>query len=201
MYLICNSQIANKYKNGQCGLCGHYDENPEDEYRMNNNELTNDLMQFHRSYLLQDENMCTTDGQQSFYNKYRQMFGKTYRTAKGRSLNSQGSAESSSSSNEDESNKQTEWDNQNFEGNENWFGSNERDGRTKRFSKNRRYYTPGDYLRQQQLFGSDELKSSVRRRDQESKNNKYAIYACITNSLCDDLNFLKINLIITIKYL
>jgi len=48
------------YKNKQCGLCGHYDDNTEDEYRMSDNENAKDIKSFHKSYSLQD-NECRPD--------------------------------------------------------------------------------------------------------------------------------------------
>jgi hypothetical protein len=53
-------KISPFYKNKQCGLCGHYDDDTEDEYRTSNNELTDDLKTFHKSYSLQD-NECRSD--------------------------------------------------------------------------------------------------------------------------------------------
>jgi hypothetical protein len=49
-------KINPSYKQSQCGLCGHYDDDSEDEFRMSNNELTNDIKSFHKSYsLVNDE--------------------------------------------------------------------------------------------------------------------------------------------------
>jgi len=48
------------YKNRQCGLCGHYDDNTEDEYRMNDNENAKDIKSFHKSYSLQNDE-CRSD--------------------------------------------------------------------------------------------------------------------------------------------
>ncbi|KAH7729940.1 VIT-2 protein [Aphelenchoides avenae] len=59
------------YKNGLCGLCGHYDEEGDDELRMKNNELTSDLKEFHRSYVHPTEDECTNDEFESFYEKQK----------------------------------------------------------------------------------------------------------------------------------
>ncbi|VDK56203.1 unnamed protein product [Anisakis simplex] len=48
------------FKNVQCGICGHYDDEARDEYRKADNELTNDLEQYHRSYLNRDDE-CEID--------------------------------------------------------------------------------------------------------------------------------------------
>ena len=43
------------YRNAQCGLCGHYDGEQNDEFRTADNELTTDVEKFHRSFFHQDE--------------------------------------------------------------------------------------------------------------------------------------------------
>ena len=43
-------KISASYKNTQCGLCGHYNDDSEDDFRMSNNELTRDIKSFHKSY-------------------------------------------------------------------------------------------------------------------------------------------------------
>jgi hypothetical protein len=53
-------KISPFYKNRQCGLCGHYDDNTEDEYRMSDNEFASDIKSFHKSYSYQD-NECRED--------------------------------------------------------------------------------------------------------------------------------------------
>jgi len=61
-------KLSKLYKETQCGLCGHYDDNSdsENELRMGNNEPTKDLQQFHRSFSLGDEE-CSTNDQDEFY--------------------------------------------------------------------------------------------------------------------------------------
>jgi len=70
-------KISNEYKNGQCGLCGHYDDQPDNEWRMSNNELTNDLSQFHQSFSWQNNDDCTSDDQKNFYSK-KEKFAPIY---------------------------------------------------------------------------------------------------------------------------
>jgi hypothetical protein len=53
-------KVAQSFKNTQCGLCGHYDDDSEDEFRMSNNELTSDLKSYHKSYSLVDDS-CRQD--------------------------------------------------------------------------------------------------------------------------------------------
>jgi len=65
-------KISNMYKNQQCGLCGNYNDESEDVLRMNNNELTSNLQQFHQSYSFQNDE-CTKSEQSDFY---KQQTGK-----------------------------------------------------------------------------------------------------------------------------
>jgi hypothetical protein len=53
-------KISASYKNTQCGLCGHYNDDSEDEFRMSNDELTSDLKSFHKSYSVVDDE-CRED--------------------------------------------------------------------------------------------------------------------------------------------
>jgi hypothetical protein len=53
-------KIAQLYKNAQCGLCGHYDDEQENEFRMGNNEMTSNLRDYHKSYTLKD-GQCDQD--------------------------------------------------------------------------------------------------------------------------------------------
>jgi hypothetical protein len=65
-------KVSSLYKNGQCGLCGHFDEETDNEFRMSNNELTEDIGKFHRSYALQGD--CDSEEMDNFYEKERQNF-------------------------------------------------------------------------------------------------------------------------------
>jgi hypothetical protein len=66
-------KISNMYKNGQCGLCGNYNDESEDVLRMNNNELTSNLQQFHQSYSFQNDE-CTKSEQSDFYKQHTGKF-------------------------------------------------------------------------------------------------------------------------------
>jgi len=48
-------KMSKMYRNAQCGLCGHYDGEETDEFRTADNELTEDVEKFHRSFFHQDE--------------------------------------------------------------------------------------------------------------------------------------------------
>ncbi|KAE9553665.1 hypothetical protein FO519_003113 [Halicephalobus sp. NKZ332] len=48
-------KMSQFYKNSQCGLCGHYDEEDNDEFRLNDNTITEDLKEFHKSYTFEDK--------------------------------------------------------------------------------------------------------------------------------------------------
>jgi hypothetical protein len=63
-------KLSSQYKDAQCGLCGHYDEDADNELRTANDELTTDVKLFHRSFSLRgagDDEECTTTEQDSFY--------------------------------------------------------------------------------------------------------------------------------------
>jgi len=90
-------KIADAHKNTQCGLCGHYDDDSEDEFRMGNNELTSDLKSFHKSYSLLNDD-CSTDLEES----HRE---KEYKQLKGR-RNYDSSSEGSDEKNDSEEKKQ-----------------------------------------------------------------------------------------------
>jgi len=61
-------KMSSMYKNQQCGLCGHYDDSADDEWRMGNNQIASDLTQFHRSYaLVNDQEECTQNELNNFY--------------------------------------------------------------------------------------------------------------------------------------
>jgi hypothetical protein len=124
-------------------LCGHYDDDSEDEWRMSNNERTNDLEQFHRSYLLQrqddeSDNECTADEQQEFYQQ------RVFRNEKkmGQSASSSYESGSSESDENDDNNDDDEWaqeedfNGQNDFDNANWYGKME--------SSNRNSYKNGN---------------------------------------------------------
>jgi len=67
-------KISNAYKNNQCGLCGHYDDEAGDEWRLPNNERASSLDSFHRSYAVQEEGECSTQEHQDFYAQNKNNF-------------------------------------------------------------------------------------------------------------------------------
>jgi len=67
-------KISPLHKNKQCGLCGHYDDQEDDEFRMNNNELTSDIKAFHKSYSLSDDE-CRSDMDDSYQ---REQYERTW---------------------------------------------------------------------------------------------------------------------------
>nr|Q94637.2 RecName: Full=Vitellogenin-6; Short=OTI-VIT-6; Contains: RecName: Full=VT3; Contains: RecName: Full=VT2; Flags: Precursor [Oscheius tipulae]AAB49749.2 vitellogenin [Oscheius tipulae] len=56
-------QMSSLYKNKQCGLCGHYDGEKTNEFRRADNEETDDIEEFSRSYLSKDDE-CEVDEQE-----------------------------------------------------------------------------------------------------------------------------------------
>lgn len=85
----CVIRISNAYKQGQCGLCGHYNDEQGDEWRMSNNEQTQDLGQFHRSFSIQDAGECSEQESNDFYKQHEGKFGVEKRQ-KGRQSQQQG---------------------------------------------------------------------------------------------------------------
>jgi hypothetical protein len=70
-----NVKVSREMERVQCGLCGDYNDEDNQEFRKADNEITDDLEQFHRSYLHQDSE-CEMDEQQltdKNQYKYRQM--------------------------------------------------------------------------------------------------------------------------------
>jgi hypothetical protein len=67
-------KISNAYKNGQCGLCGHYNDEAGDEWRMPNNERASSLDSFHRAYAVQEDGECSAQEQDDFYKQNKNKF-------------------------------------------------------------------------------------------------------------------------------
>jgi hypothetical protein len=57
---VVRVELSQQYKGRQCGLCGHYDDDRENEFRRADNEQTEDIEDFHRSYLTRDSE-CEID--------------------------------------------------------------------------------------------------------------------------------------------
>jgi hypothetical protein len=131
----CNNQkawikISSEYKNGQCGLCGHYDDQPEDEWRMGNNQRTGDLSKFHQSYSLQDDEECDANRQQSFYADKKGQFA----TIRSSEFDSQDDQQN------DEDGEEQEWRENAEEESQEWDG--QQSGRSRQQWGNKRSYTP-----------------------------------------------------------
>ncbi|VDM65885.1 unnamed protein product [Strongylus vulgaris] len=56
----CNIKLSHMYKNMQCGICGHYDGEKWNDLRRADNEETEMVEDFHRSYIAKDEH-CEID--------------------------------------------------------------------------------------------------------------------------------------------
>jgi hypothetical protein len=61
-------KVGGMYKNIQCGLCGHYNDEENDDFRMSDNRQSGSLKQFHRSYTLMNEE-CSESNRNAFYNQ------------------------------------------------------------------------------------------------------------------------------------
>jgi hypothetical protein len=188
-------KIAAQYKNGQCGLCGHYDGESQNEWRMNNNEETDDLAQFHRSYSLQQDEDCSAAEQNEFYQQNK-MFKKQ------RSSSMADSSSSSSESNEnddddqdeneynknrsdDEDNQQNdwdnEWDNENFEGNNyNEFKRRQNNNKNSRWGKNsyRQQWNNNQNQNGNCLFGN------CRSKQQQKPTQQTAVMEVGSSKIC-----------------
>jgi len=53
-----NIKMSPMFRNIQCGMCGHYDLEPEDEFRSPNFQLTSDVRDFYKDYTITD-GTCT----------------------------------------------------------------------------------------------------------------------------------------------
>uniref|UniRef100_A0A915DVG3 VWFD domain-containing protein n=1 Tax=Ditylenchus dipsaci TaxID=166011 RepID=A0A915DVG3_9BILA len=71
-------QMSEQFKEKQCGLCGNYNDNQDDELRNNENKLSSDVKAFHRSYTLdRDGGECQEDERTNFYERQPADFGHT----------------------------------------------------------------------------------------------------------------------------
>jgi len=60
-------KVSGMYKNVQCGLCGHYNDEENDDFRMSNNKRTDSLKEFHKSFTMKNEE-CSDAKHNKFYN-------------------------------------------------------------------------------------------------------------------------------------
>jgi hypothetical protein len=49
------THMSRRYQEQQCGLCGHFDGEMENDFRMANDEETDDIEEFHRSFLVKGD--------------------------------------------------------------------------------------------------------------------------------------------------
>jgi hypothetical protein len=70
-------KLSGQYKNAQCGLCGNYNDVADDEWRMGNGQMAQDLAQFHRAYSVkgaygdnEQDQQCSEAELDNFYSKY-----------------------------------------------------------------------------------------------------------------------------------
>jgi len=70
-------KLASTHKNTQCGLCGNYNDDAEDDFRMADNELTDDIKTYHKSYsLVEDE--CRGDLEKTHQEQEYKKLNKKY---------------------------------------------------------------------------------------------------------------------------
>lgn len=97
-------KVSPMYKNTQCGLCGHYDDSDDNEWRMSNNQMANNLQEFHRSYSLQSE----LDGEQCSEQELDQFYQQNKNIFSGNQLNSD--------EDQDQDDEEQDWQNEQFNG-------------------------------------------------------------------------------------
>lgn len=61
-----NVKVSGMYKNLQCGLCGHFNDESDDTFRMGNGQRSSSLKQFHQSYTLKNQE-CDEKKLNKFY--------------------------------------------------------------------------------------------------------------------------------------
>lgn len=120
-------KVNGAYKNAQCGLCGHYDDQQdgENEWRMSDNKIASDLTAFHRSYALQSQGECNQQDVDDFYQENSQKIRQRYQR-KGQEYdesssdeykNKTGSNDYEEEEEEEEKKEEEEWELENFSGN------------------------------------------------------------------------------------
>ncbi|KAF8354017.1 hypothetical protein PRIPAC_95640 [Pristionchus pacificus] len=66
-----NVKLSEYYKNKQCGICGHFDGEKKTEFRRADNEETEDIEEFHRSFLVKGEECEVEEEKLSEKRNYR----------------------------------------------------------------------------------------------------------------------------------
>ncbi|KAI6215599.1 hypothetical protein M3Y94_00403800 [Aphelenchoides besseyi] len=102
-------KIGGQYKNLQCGLCGHYNDEEDDVFRMGNNQRSNNLKEFHRSYTMKNEE-CEEGKLNKFYQQNDNKFS-IRQQQKGRQNRHQWYDDNSSSDESTQYSNQEEWQN------------------------------------------------------------------------------------------
>ncbi|KAI6231775.1 hypothetical protein M3Y95_00417100 [Aphelenchoides besseyi] len=102
-------KIGGQYKNLQCGLCGHYNDEEDDVFRMGNNQRSNNLKEFHRSYTMKNEE-CEEGKLNKFYQQNDNEFSIRPRQ-QGRQNRHQWYDDNSSSDESTQYSNQEEWQN------------------------------------------------------------------------------------------
>jgi hypothetical protein len=130
-------KISSQYKKTQCGLCGDYNGDSQNEWRMADNELTSDLGRFHRSYSLlqqEEDGECTADAQQEFYTGHKAF--KKNNNKKNYNDDSSSSSEESNEWDNTENNSQEDEDSFNNNDSSEWFSSSNRNNNKRRKNGN-----------------------------------------------------------------
>ncbi|KAI6234950.1 hypothetical protein M3Y95_00000100 [Aphelenchoides besseyi] len=102
-------KIGGQYKNLQCGLCGHYNDEEDDVFRMGNNQRSNNLKEFHRSYTMKNEE-CEEGKLNKFYQQNDNKFS-IRQQQKGRQNRHQWYDDNSSSDESTQYSNQEQWQN------------------------------------------------------------------------------------------
>ncbi|CAD5210885.1 unnamed protein product [Bursaphelenchus xylophilus] len=64
-------KVSPEFSNAQCGLCGHLNGEYDETFRLANNQQTDDVAEFHRSYSVRDE-QCDDKHLNEFYGNQQQ---------------------------------------------------------------------------------------------------------------------------------
>jgi hypothetical protein len=106
-------QVSGQYKSQQCGLCGHYNDEEQDDFQMPGNQRSSSLKSFHQSYTLKNQECDESKLNKHYEENDSQEFQIERRQPKRRQQQQQSNwFESSSESNEERTNYSDEerWD-------------------------------------------------------------------------------------------
>jgi hypothetical protein len=207
-------KISSHYKNSQCGICGHYDDESDDELRMNNNQLTSDIEQFHRSYSLMstqgEDEECSQLDQDNFYSQNKAAFNRRNNIF-GDNNNDDDDSQWNGQNNDDE-----EWEDQGFSGDDDWmpksngYKNGQKSNFNRRYSRNENTKRPVEQTKvvetgDKVCFSQQTVKSCPKGtvpaasnsdygsdEDQEqAQKTKKVKFACISRSSPDARRFLR----------